>query len=714
MNNNIEDIYIGANRNINNKKSKKGLLFFIIFLFIILIGMIVAYWYFTKYKTVSTKQLFFEHLATSNVKEITSENMYKELSSKLLNSNYELNSTINFSTNDETQSFDGRDINNFTFNLKNQKNVEDDKTFSELGIDYSGNEIFKADLITDSLGIAIYDGDVVNNHVGVHYEKLKELYNLDFDKDRIDKLFKTEKIDLTEDEINKFISDNISKIAEKLPEEKFTIQENFAINQNDKNISVTGYTLKLSQEELNSILVDTLKDLRNNEEFLKKFINETEPEEIPQVKVTVPSVVPIDDNEEESEINQQEENMQENPEEEPIKGETNEFNTEQFIEDNSEENFDNEQQEDLENVEQEENINEEQTTGTQELELTNITNLEPVNETTTVDLEKLNKIYEYEDIVKFILGLKINKNLEELQEEIDSFITKVDNLTGNGLTVTVYASNEKAEKISIVLPNENTIDLEVLKKDDIENKLKITYLYKGKNPLLNFETDNELETELIENETNGYSIEIDKISNTSNTSFDLLINFIENEKINKKINIKSDFEGSINSNSVKNNFIITFSTKENESKFSADTNIKFTTKGAEIQSLTDENCLFLDNLSEEDYNLTIQAIKEKIELVKLQKNDKLNFIDTNTGRKQDIDKILNNITRSDAQKLLEAKISSMRNEAQENQQEFTIQNLENLQIDGYEVSSAVTENSAIIAIDIYTFKVDSEFNITNN
>ena len=78
------------------------------------------------------------------------------------------------------------------------------------------------------------------------------------------------------------------------------------------------------------------------------------------------------------------------------------------------------------------------------------------------------------------------------------------------------------------------------------------------------------------------------------------------------------------------------------------------------------------------------------------------------------DKILNNITRSDAQKLLEAKISSMRNEAQENQQEFTIQNLENLQIDGYEVSSAVTENSAIIAIDIYTFKVDSEFNITNN
>lgn len=592
MNNNIEDIYIGANRNINNKKSKRGLLFFIIFLFIILIGMLGVYWYFTKYKTTSTKQLFFEHLYTSNVKEITSENIYQELSSKLLNSNYELNSTINFSTNDETQNFEGRDINNFTFNLKNQKNIEEDKTFTELGIDYSGNEIFKGDLITDSSGIAIYDEDVVNNHVGVHYEKIKELYNLDFDKNKIDNLFKTEKIDFTEEERNKFITDNISKIAESLPEEKFTIQENLAINQNDKNISVTGYTLKLSQEEVNAILVDFLKDLRNNEEILNKFINEKELEEVPKVKVTVPSVVPIEENSNEEE----QENTQEVPNEETIQGETNDFNTEQYIEDNSEEILE-EVQEDSQSMEPEENINEEENPGTQELELTNITNLEPVNETNTIEFEKLNKVYEYEDIVKLLLGLKINKNLDELQEEIDSYITNVDNLTGNGLTITVYASNEKAEKISIVLPNENTIDLEVLKKDDIENKLKITYLYKGNNSIFNSEIDNELEAELIENETNGYSIEIDKISSASNTSFDLLINFIENEKINQKINIKSDFEGSITSNSIKNNFMITISTKENESKFSAESNVKFTLKGPEIQTLTDENCLFLDTLS---------------------------------------------------------------------------------------------------------------------
>lgn len=53
----------------------------------------------------------------------------------------------------------------------------------------------------------------------------------------------------------------------------------------------------------------------------------------------------------------------------------------------------------------------------------------------------------------------------------------------------------------------------------------------------------------------------------------------------------------------------------------------------------------------------------------------------------------------------------MREEAVQNEQEFVIQNLENLQIEGYEVSSVVNENEAVIVVDIYTFKVNSEFNI---
>lgn len=70
-----------------------------------------------------------------------------------------------------------------------------------------------------------------------------------------------------------------------------------------------------------------------------------------------------------------------------------------------------------------------------------------------------------------------------------------------------------------------------------------------------------------------------------------------------------------------------------------------------------------------------------------------------------------NITKEDARQALENRINSMREEAAQNEQEFVIQNLENLQIEGYEVSSVVNENEAVIVVDIYTFKVNSEFNI---
>jgi hypothetical protein len=55
----------------------------------------------------------------------------------------------------------------------------------------------------------------------------------------------------------------------------------------------------------------------------------------------------------------------------------------------------------------------------------------------------------------------------------------------------------------------------------------------------------------------------------------------------------------------------------------------------------------------------------------------------------------------------------MMQEAIDNNQEFTIKNLENLTIDGYEVSSTVTEENAKIVVDIYTFNIDQNFTLTD-
>lgn len=728
MNNNIEDIYIGANYNSNNKKNKNIVLFFIILLLIILVIIIATYMYFFRSEKTSIKQSFFNHLLNNNVQEIASESTYEELVEKILNTNYEVNSTMNFTTNIRDEKLEGLDISNFTFNLNSYSNKSTNKTYTELGVNYSGNEVLNPiKIITNEDSIGIMQDETVNKYVGVHYNSLKELYGIELDQEKINNFFKTEKNDLTEEYKKQIISTNINKIVEMIPEENFTTQENIAINQNDTNIPVTAYTLKLSQTELNSILVELFKNIRNDEELLNKIVyreKEKPSINIAPSNVTITPVIEEEVNtpEEQIDANNLEENNQEPEFEaqqsanlEPISGEVNEFNEPQF--------------EEAENEEfQEENNNEngqlqEDEEYSPELELTHTAELDEVGEENNINLELFNKSNDYSEIIKLLLGLKINKTLEETQEMLDTFIEKIDSMSGNGLTITVYVSKDKTEKMNIIMPNENTVEIEILRKTDSENKIKLTYLYKGNNSIFSIEKNEEehqldineneiksVEEEVLENQTNGISLEISKVKTTTNTSIDITANFIEDEKINKKVNVKSDIMGDAASNSITNNFILTVSTKENESKLILDTDFKFSRSGEDIQDLVDENCLFMETLSKEDYDATVQAIKDKIDFVWEEKKQHFNFIDTNS-KSPSIDRISSNITREDAREALKNRISSMINEATENQQQFSIQNLENLQIEGYEVSSVVNENEAVIVVDIYTFNVNSEFDI---
>lgn len=712
MNNNIEDIYIGVNSNQNKKKSRNILLIFIIFLFIILICMGGAYWYFSNFNRKSVKQIFFQGLSNTNVKEIVSENSYDELVSKILNSNYNINSSVSFNTNIgniENEELQGIDFNNFTLNLKSIGNANSLKKYNELGINYSGNGLLNIKSLTNENYIAITEYDVVNKYVGINYNDLKDKYNINLDKEKINRMFNSEKIDLNDEEKNEFINSNISKISNMISEDKFETQENLVINQNNTTIPVTGYTLKLSQEELNNILVELLKNIRNNEELLKQLVVENKNEEV--MKLEAKPITSVENQNSETEIENDEQpefEAQLNSNLDPISGEVNEFNEEQII--SSEENS-----ELQDNLSEQENFEDQidENSGTPQLELTHTANFDPVGEESKLnfDFSIFEKSDKYIELIRLLCGLKVNKTLEEVQELIDSYIIEADKLTGNGLTVTVYTSNEKTEKISFVLPNENTVDLEILKNSENENKLKLTYLYKGKNNLFTF-LNSSIE-EIDENQVNGVSLEFSKIKSTSAVSLDMTLNFIEDEKITKKINLKSEFEGTVNSNSIKNSMIVTVSTKENESKFIIDTSFKFPQSENEIEDLTEENCLLLETLSQEDYDITIQAIKDKIDLVWSQKREELNLIDTNTGsaKKQKLNTVSDNISRESARKALEDKIADMQNEARNNEEEFSIKNLENLQIDGYEVSSVVTDTNAVVVVDIYTFNINSEFNI---
>ena len=71
------------------------------------------------------------------------------------------------------------------------------------------------------------------------------------------------------------------------------------------------------------------------------------------------------------------------------------------------------------------------------------------------------------------------------------------------------------------------------------------------------------------------------------------------------------------------------------------------------------------------------------------------------------------VTREEAKNALISKVGNMMQEAIDNNKELTIQDLENLKIDGYKVSSAVTAEAALIVVDVYKFSIDTTFTLTD-
>lgn len=676
MNNNgIEDILIGNNDKTSKKKGKTGIIIFVLLL-LILLGLGAAYLYFS-YTKVSYKEEFFNNLSNTNIGKIVNTEIYNNLCNRILNENSEATTSVNFSTTLEDENLKDIDTSKFLIDLTSKNNVNEEKFSTEFGINYSGNKIFNVKMLADKEKIAAFSDEVVDKYVCFNYPLVKEVFGIDVNKESLTRIRDAQKINITDEEKQNYINKYMQDILTLLPEEKFSSQDNIVINKNAESLNVTSYALSLSKDELKNILVNTLTNLKNDKELLNKLVSETS-------------------------INS-EDNSSTN----------NRVINAQIVVPNDEENTVTEQQ-------PEENLD-------QELEATQTIDLNPTSTNFNDSTKDTKKLFneKYENLAKIILGRKIDTTVQELQKNIDNLIEKINNLN-DGLTINVYVSAYGTEKINIVLPSTDTVDFEFTKKNDEENIVKLTYLYKENSSIFSLFKNEEVETysaddDILKDETNensksnGFSLTINRIQKDTNTAIKATYSFIENEEINKKINIDLKTEGTANSKNLSNNFIITVSTKDGENTATIDNNIKFSDV-PEIEELTDENCLFLDNLEPEERNNTIKVITDKVKSLYEDKKKNLNFIDTNTHGsvvEQNLDNLSSNVTRDEAREALINRVSTMMGEAIERNEEFTIQNLVDLTIDGYNVSSVVSETSAVIIVDIYTFNIDTEFQLTD-
>ena len=129
---------------------------------------------------------------------------------------------------------------------------------------------------------------------------------------------------------------------------------------------------------------------------------------------------------------------------------------------------------------------------------------------------------------------------------------------------------------------------------------------------------------------------------------------------------------------VKNNATLIISTNKLEEQYTIDNNINFSTLN-DIEELNDDNSVFLDELSDEDYEKLKNILQDKINVVKRAKEQSINLLNENGSSSIFTQNSSSNIvTRDSARAALEDKIKQMRRAYEREEVEFTLEALNGL------------------------------------
>jgi hypothetical protein len=300
-----------------------------------------------------------------------------------------------------------------------------------------------------------------------------------------------------------------------------------------------------------------------------------------------------------------------------------------------------------------------------------------------------------------LLDVFIN-SFEELGIEKDNVKTQIDNLinvlyeestdSSRIYTVKVYVYNDLTAKLSINFADEQKIDIDY-EYGDKENSAVIT--------VLDVESNDAIEITLTK--------QISDVSETLTTQ----INIVEDSDIVGKLTLESNILNNQTSYEIKNkvtlNFMIVNATLDIDSKI--------TFKSVEVEDLTQENCLFLDELNDDTLKYNVDAIEERAEEVI---NSKIESLSSNTSNNystiiEQPENLTseNTITQDEARQKVYDSVASAMAEAESRGEVYTILDIQNLEIPDSTYSISVNDNIAIVIVDGYEFTIDSEFHLSN-
>lgn len=662
----VEDILIGPNR--PQKKKSKAPIIIVFFIIIILIaGGVAAYYYYTNYMVEKPKSKFFKYLATNNIYQTFQSDVYGAIKDKIKTQTSNSNINLTASTNIPTITNSQLDISKFNVAFNNINDKNQNKNYAELNVNYADNELARIKAIMDENSVAITSEEIVNMYLGTSKENLDETLNRALGGEwnleeylKLTDMVDANSIEIPENLIQSKSDEYMQIIYNSFRESSFSEKESVLISTDEnQTLTANSYELTTNYSELNTLLAELLKKLRNDTELLSTVSAVSENTTQNNLQNTLNNVV-------------DEFTMQ---------------NTTIDITPIGEENT---------NILQEENTN------NSEADLQIIATIlagNKVNKTVSELQEILDK-----EITK-IENLNItNKEVKISLYVVDEKLRKLGVKSEDFNLEMEFLEESNKEKIKFTLLGINT-DIK------IENP-EVTTEFQ------NTTTENTLENNAVETDKlkNGFTITMEKNTSDVSTKIFAEIGLINNLEINTKISCNLTTNGTASSKEIKNEAIFTYTTQEGQLTANLNYNINFETATMEIPNLTDETCLFLDKLNDAELTNIINQIRDRVNFVINEKKVTLNLIDQNNNTsvvEQGNIQNSTNLEEKEAvkQKLIEV-ISNQMGEAIARGETYTLANLESLQIEGYNVTVNISGNIAVVTVNGYVFNIDSEFNLS--
>ncbi len=739
-----------------HKKGRKIILIVFLILSMILIMTYCAYGY---YKNKVLGEILKKELLSNVIQNdsgfFLENEVYDTITQKMQKEAFEMVSKVRFSTTMEENMLAELDLSKFELISHFAKNDVSQKTSSQLETKYAGNDLLTFFFITTPNQIAIKSDEIVNQYVGISKVNFQNIVN---------EIYQTQ-VDISDGQKMKhFICDRewirfsdllngqpfqkyVHLVEQEIVPENISKKENVVIIQNDEQIATTEYTVSLDQNQVKRLLEGISQTVETDEETISKFVVSN------VYSAETDGILEYTDNDNTVEISGEENNFNTSLE---IWGQNtaNEVQTINTIPSNSvseENNVTNEIQNQTIFEPIHTNTTEENTSTSEEMpseeivqpiieeqtmpETTNQeTETQPnsppvleednfrtqgfieVNENTEYASEEDTFVIgdNYEETLKnianwiekidwssyLLTGAKANCKQEELIEQIQSILAKRIK-QNHSLIIKVYVSDAKTLKITFEVPETlEKFDIEILSKGENEKYLKLTSLM-GK-----------------EEEASGTIYNLYRKKADALDTVQINIQQISKSKISQKLIVRLQTKGTLNTKQYDTDIQVMYSNVKGEFKVELANTLKFDVT-PEIEDLNEQNCLFLDTLPKEELLLTSEAIKQKIREVLREKNRNLNIIDVNNSNLvvQPTQPDVPNEQNVDQQKqvkqdLIKTIADKMRDYQNEGKQ-LKLEDLEGLTIPGYDVQISISANLALITVNGYQFKLDSEFNLSD-